>query len=298
MATRLLVLGARGQLARALADASAPFTITAWSRDQLNLNDLGAIGPAIETFRPDAVINAAAYNAVDAAETDSEGAFRINRDAPAHAAQACARLGIPFVHVSTDFVFDGTKGAPYAETDAPRPLNVYGASKAAGEQAVEEAGARSAIVRTSWVHSAHGSNFVRTMLHLAETNETVRVVGDQIGSPTWAFDLTSAVLKLTEGLLQRDPGAEGVFHYCNAGGVSRADFAAAAIAGAARRGLRTHARVVAITTAEWPAPAARPHDSRLDCARYAFWAGAAPPPWEASLERCLDEMFAPQAAQP
>ncbi|MES1203544.1 MAG: dTDP-4-dehydrorhamnose reductase [Pseudomonadota bacterium] len=288
MSATILVLGQTGQMARALAAAPGRGVLTL-GRDRLDLSDLDAIAPAIAAAAPAAVINAAAYTAVDKAETDQEAAFRLNRDAPARAAAACARLDIPFLHISTDFVFDGQKGAPYLEDDKTNPLSVYGRSKAAGETAVLAAGARAAIVRSSWLYAADGANFVRTILRLARERGRVRVVADQRGRPTWAADLAGALLMIAQHLMDGDPNAEGVFHFCDSGDASWADLAEAAIEGAARRGAPP-ASVERITTADYPTPARRPADSRLDCARFIALTGAAPPPWRDSLERCLDEM--------
>ncbi len=289
MPQTVLVLGQHGQLARALAAAPGGSVLT-YGRSRLDLNDLEAIEPAIAAAAPAAVINAAGYTAVDKAETEQDVAFRINRDAPARAAAACARLDIPFVHVSSDFVFDGAKGSPYVETDAVNPASIYGRSKAEGEAAVLSAGGRAAIIRTSWVYAAEGANFVRTMLRLAGERGLVRVVADQRGRPTWAADLAEALLLITSRLIGHDAAAKGLFHYSNSGDATWADLAEAAITGAAQRG-GTSARVERITTADYPTPARRPVDSRLDCTRFASLAGAPPPPWRESLERCLNEMF-------
>ena len=188
MPFRLLVLGASGQLATALRAAADTRTIvTALGRADIDLARPDAeetLAAALHAHAPDAVVNAAGYTAVDAAESDAAGAFALNYDAPRAAAQACAAAGVAFVHVSTDYVFDGAKGAPYAETDAKQPLNIYGRSKSDGEDAVLAAHERAAVVRTSWVFSATGSNFVKTMLRLAGERDGVDVVADQIGRPT------------------------------------------------------------------------------------------------------------------
>lgn len=289
MTPEFLVLGKAGQVARALATAAGPDRVIALGREELDLADLGAIAPAIGALRPALVINAAAYTAVDAAEKAPDAAFRLNRDAPAEIARACAALEIPLVHVSTDFVFDGAKGAPYVEADPVSPLSVYGRSKADGEAAVAGAGGKTAILRTSWVYAAEGGNFVRTMLRLARERGVVRVVDDQRSRPTWARDVAEALLLLGRRLRDREPEAEGVFHFSNAGEATWADLAEAAIDGAARRGAPS-ARVERIATVDFPTPARRPADSRLDCSRFFAFSGAAPPDWRASLERCLDEM--------
>jgi dTDP-4-dehydrorhamnose reductase len=289
MKAEILVLGRSGQVTRALMLAAAGQDAVALGRGQLDLADIAAIGPAIRAACPAIVINAAAFTAVDAAEKDVDAAFQLNRDAPGEIARACAALDVPLIHISTDFVFDGEKGAPYAEGDPVNPLNVYGRSKAAGEAAVAAAGGRFAIVRTSWLYAAEGSNFVRTMLRLARERGAVRVVADQLGRPTWAADVADALLLIGRRLCARDASAEGVFHFCSSGDATWADLAEAAIEGAARRGAAP-ASVERITTADYPTPARRPRDSRLDCARFTALSGSAPPPWRVSLERCLDEM--------
>jgi dTDP-4-dehydrorhamnose reductase len=286
---RLLIIGKSGQAARALVSAAHGFDAVALGRGELDIANLSAIAPTIGAVRPAVVVNAAGFTAVDAAEKEAGAALLLNRDAPGEVARVCAALGVPLVHISTDFVFDGSKGAPYAESDPVSPLNVYGRSKAGGETAVAGAGGRFAIVRTSWLYAAEGNNFVRTILRLARERGAVRVVADQFGRPTWAADLAGVVLLIAQRLIDRDANAEGVFHYCNSGDASWADLAEAAIEGAARRGA-PHASVERITTADYPTSARRPADSRLDCARFIALLGAAPPRWRDSLERCLDEM--------
>lgn len=288
MSADILVLGRTGQVARALIAAGGA-GVASFGRDQLDLADISAIAPALREARPRIVINAAAFTAVDAAESEKDAAFRINRDAPGEIARVCTALDIPLVHISTDFVFDGKKGAPYVENDPVNPLNVYGESKAAGEAAVAAAGGKFAIVRTSWVYASDGGNFVRTILRLARERGHVRVVADQFGRPTWAADLAQALLLIARRLRDGDAGVAGVIHFCNSGDASWAEFAEAAIEGAVRRGAPA-ARVERITAAEFPTRARRPVDSRLDCAHFTKLSGAAPATWRAALERCLDEM--------
>lgn len=285
---RILVFGKSGQVATALAHAPSSFEVTALGRGEADLSTLDTIAAAIAALRPAVVINAAAYTAVDAAEGDVAAAYALNRDAPAAMARVCADTATPFVHISTDFVFDGTKGAPYVESDPVAPRSVYGASKAEGEAAVLAAGGDISVVRTSWVYAATGKNFVCTMLNLAATRDEVRVVADQHGRPTYAPDLAGALLKIAGALIEGDDGAAGLIHYANSGEAVWADLAEAAIEGGAARGLR-RVPVTRITTAEYPTPAQRPADSRLDLARFTRWAGEAPPQWREALARCLDE---------
>ena len=235
------------------------------------------------------MINAAAYTAVDRAESEVEAAFRLNRDVPAEAARACAALGVPFVHFSTDYVFDGSKPEPYVESDPVSPASVYGRSKAEGEEAVRAAGGAGAIVRTSWVYSAFGSNFVKTMLRLGREREEVGVVADQLGRPTWAEDCARGALLLAQALLAGRAEAAGVFHLAGEGDATWADFAEAIFEErpAADRG---PTRVRRITTADYPTPARRPANSRLNTDKLQRTLGWRPGPWRAGLRACLAEM--------
>jgi dTDP-4-dehydrorhamnose reductase len=245
----------------------------------------------LRDLRPDAVINAAAFTDVDRAETEAAAAFALNRDGPAALARACADLGAPLVHLSTDYVFDGAKPAPYVETDAKAPLNLYGHSKSEGEDSVLASGAHAAIVRTSWVFAAHGRNFLRTMLRLAEARDEIPVVADQIGRPTAASDLAQTCLAVALRALDRDPTSRGVFHYSDAGDASWADFAEAIFSEAAKAGLKL-ARVKRITTAEFPTPARRPANSRLDSTKIGAALGVAPRDWREACAICVREVLA------
>jgi dTDP-4-dehydrorhamnose reductase len=262
---RVLVFGRRGQVARALQVAASPLERVFAGRERLDLAAPGAdIAGLIAEVRPAAVINAAAFTSVDAAETEVTTARRLNCDAPARMAEACAAAGAPFVHCSTDYVFDGEKGAPYVETDPRGPINAYGRTKADGEAAVgaiAARGARIAIIRTSWVFAAGGGGFLGAML-AARDREAVRVVDDQRGSPTPAAACAQAALLLAQALIDGDPGAEGVFHAAGQGGVSRAELAAALFARLPRG-----PKVVRVASSEFPAPAARPRDTRLCSAK-------------------------------
>jgi dTDP-4-dehydrorhamnose reductase len=291
--TAILVLGRNGQVARELArlskTAGAAHMVFA-GRDRLDL--LSGADPAslIDEVKPRAVINAAAYTAVDKAESEPRAAYRLNRDAPAAVARACAERGTPLVHISTDYVFAGDKRAPYLEDDPRAPQGVYGRSKSEGEDAVAASGARHAILRTAWVYSAHGSNFVKTMLRLAQTRDEIGVVDDQVGNPTWAGDCARAMLLAAEALADSDAGAEGVFHVAGEGDATWAAFAAAIFAERERRGLGFSPRVRRITTAEYPTPARRPANSRLDCGKFLRQFGWRPGPWPAALSRCFDDL--------
>jgi dTDP-4-dehydrorhamnose reductase len=209
-------------------------------------------------------------------------------------AKACKDRGLAFVHISTDYVFDGSKAGPYVETDARAPLGVYGASKAQGEEAIAAVGGDYVIVRTAWVYSAFGANFVKTMLRLAATRDELGVVADQHGCPTWAQDVATATLMLSQRLIAGDPAGQGIFHAAGLGDASWAEFARAIFAGSAARG-GPAAVVKSITTADYPTPARRPANSRLACERLERVLGWRPGPWRESLSLCLDELLSRDA---
>ncbi len=279
----ILVTGATGQLGHAIAEARPE--VTAVGRDTLDFDRKATIAAALAAHAPSLVINAAAYTAVDKAETDAAAAMRANRDGPAELARCCAEHGIPLIHVSTDYVFDGEKGAPYVETDAPNPTGVYGASKRAGEEAVLASGARTVIVRTAWVFSATGRNFVRTLAAAAARNPVLRVVADQQGCPTAAPDLARVLLGIADRLLLgwRD-GYGGIVHAAGAGATTWHGLAVALFEERARLGHPVPG-IVPITTAEWPTPVRRPPDSRLDQALLLARFGLSMPPWQEGLAR-------------
>lgn len=285
MPHRILILGRHGQLATELQHLAPPagFEILTLGRDQLDLRKPGQIAGIFHESTPSVVINAAAFTAVDAAESEPDAAFALNRDAPREIAKACAMLGAPLIHLSTDYVFDGAKSAPYLEADATAPLNVYGASKLAGEQAVLASDAHAVIVRTSWVFAAHGANFVRTMLRLAETRSAVNIVDDQVGRPTWARDLAACCFDLAVRALDRDPEPKGLLHFSGADDASWADFAEAVFAESGR-----DVRVHRIRTRDYDTPARRPLNSRLNNDR-AIGMGFTSKPWREALAQCLRE---------
>lgn len=244
-----------------------------------------SLAELVERVAPAIVVNAAAYTAVDKAEDDVDAAFRTNAEAPGVLARACALRDIPFVHYSTDYVFDGQGSRPYREDDPTAPLGVYGASKLAGEDAVRSAGGRHLILRTAWVYGRHGHNFMKTMLRLGEDRDELRVVADQIGSPTPA----RLIADVTAGLLQR-PDAEGTFHLTAAGQTSWHGFAAAIFEEAVARGLIARApRVLPITTADYPTRARRPAYSCLDVGKLERVLARRIPSWRAGLTRVLQE---------
>lgn len=254
--------------------------------------DEDAIHAALAAARPEAIVNAAAHTAVDKAESERELAFAINAEGAGGVARAAARLGIPVVQISTDYVFAGDKPSPYVESDPTGPTGVYGASKLAGEQAVLASGADAAILRTAWVYSPFGANFAKTMLRLAATRDEVGVVADQIGCPTSALDLADAVIAVAVNLAQHsDPAARGLFHATGTGEGSWADFAEAIFAASAAVG-GPSARVKRITTADYPTPAQRPANSRLDCSKLAAVHGVRLPDWRESTRAVVARLVA------
>ena len=291
----ILVSGGNGQLGTELARYRWPedWVARTVARGDLDLLDTDAIAATVASHPWAAVINTAAYTAVDKAEGDPVAAWAVNALAPAALAAACAKANIPIIQVSTDYVFDGAKDGAWEVGDPVAPLGVYGASKLGGELAVATSGARHAIVRTAWVVSAHGNNFVRTMLRLAGDRGMLRVVDDQQGSPTAAADL-AAVLATVAMRLADDPASPtGTFQFSNAGAVTWAGFARAIFEASAKRGGPT-AAVEPITTADFPTLARRPANSLLshDAIRAAY--GIEPRPWRESLEDILDELIGPQ----
>ncbi len=287
----ILVLGHWGQVARELGKLGAPegYELEFAGRDRLDLANLPDPRRLLDQVRPAAVINAAGYTAVDKAESDPDEALLLNRDAPARFARACTEANIAFVHFSTDYVFDGSKPEPYVETDPVNPIGVYGASKAAGEAEVLGAGGRAIVLRTSWLYSAFGANFVKTMLRLAKDREEVAVVADQIGRPTWAEDCARGALRSVQALLDGQVRSPELYHLAGKGDASWADFAEAIFAVSAERG-GPAARVKRITTAEYPTPARRPANSRLDCTKITGALDIRARPWRQSLTACFEEL--------
>ncbi len=289
----VLLLGGAGQVGTELRRALAPRgAIVAPSHAELDLADADALRRTVRGVAPQAIVNAAAYTAVDQAEREPALAHAINGDAPGVLAEEAARLDVPLVHYSTDYVFDGTAAVPYDEGAATAPLSVYGASKLAGERAVLQGGARALVLRTSWVYGAHGRNFLATMLRVAQRADDapVRVVGDQRGAPTSSAFLADATARLLAGA--EASGAWGLYHVAAAGMTTWCEFARAIFAGAARRGMRVP-RVECITTAAYASPVTRPAYSVLDTSRAARTFGLVAESWQAQLERVLDARLGP-----
>jgi dTDP-4-dehydrorhamnose reductase len=285
----IVVTGGTGQLATALARLGDVVVV---GRPQLDFDRPETLD-ALFTARPPALlINAAAWTAVDAAEREPEAARRANTDGPARLASLCQRHGTRLIHISTDYVFDGEKGAPYVEADLPSPTGIYGATKLAGEIAVRAACPDAVILRTSWVYAQTGRNFVNTMLAAARRLPTLRVVADQRGCPTNAEDLARAVLQIAAAMRAGAPG--GLFHAAGSGETSWHGFAQAIFDAARPYGWPVPA-IEAIATADWPTPARRPADSRLDCTSLAEHFGVQLPAWRPSLERTIAAIAATMA---
>ncbi len=285
---RLLVTGAEGQLARKLAAMSRPnVTIMAVGRPDLNVCHPATVDRAIGTFKPDIVINAAAYTAVDKAESESEAAFAVNRDGAGNVAAAAAKAGLPVIHISTDYVFTGDKSTAYVETDKTGPTGVYGASKLAGEQAVAAANFQHLIVRTAWVYSDTGSNFAKTMLRLAADRDEISVVSDQIGNPTSAAVLAQGLVNAASEMLgSKSFDAFGLYHLTGDGSTNWAGFARRILT-ASRESGGPWCEVKEIATSQYPTPAKRPANSRLSNEKFFTRFDWRAPAWQVSCDEVV-----------
>jgi dTDP-4-dehydrorhamnose reductase len=279
---KILLLGRNGQVGWELERALAPLgELTALGRANLDLADVPPLVARVRALQPEVIVNAAAYTAVDKAESERETAFAVNATAPRVLAEEAKRIGALLVHYSTDYVFDGAKASPYVEEDPTNPLNVYGASKLAGERAITASGCRHLIFRTSWVYGPRGANFMLTMLRLARERPELRVVDDQVGAPT----SSSAIARATAAALERalrSPGLAGLYHLAASGETTWCGFARAILAQA---GLA--APVVPIRSEEYPTPARRPRNSRLDCSRLRATFGVTLAPWQEGLREAM-----------
>jgi dTDP-4-dehydrorhamnose reductase len=293
---RILVTGTSGQLAQSLIEAGLALgaDVVAMRRPQLDLTLPGSIRSALADAAPDVVVNAAAYTAVDRAETEEKLAHAVNAGGAGELALQCARRGAALIHVSTDYVFDGTKPTPYLEDDPPAPLNAYGRSKLAGEKAVAAACARHLILRTSWIYSPFGTNFVRNMLRLGAERAELAVVDDQVGCPTYAPHLARAVLDLASRMAEAgDADARwGIYHAAGAGETSWHGLARDVFDATRARGLPTPV-LKAIPAAAYPTAASRPANSRLACDRLAATFGLALPDWRIGVRECLARLLGP-----
>jgi dTDP-4-dehydrorhamnose reductase len=292
---KVLVLGCRGQVGRELTRAAwgAGTEVVGLSRPQFDITSPEHNEGAIAKHRPQFVINAAAYTAVDKAESDLATAFAVNDHGPLVLAATCCRYGIPLIHLSTDYVFDGCAQRPYRESDAIGPINAYGRSKAAGEAAVRLRQPRHIILRTAWVYASHGQNFVRTMLRLAAERDEVSVVADQFGTPTSAPDIVATLVtmlqQITAGRAAAGDDLWGTYHFTAAGETTWHDFAACIFRHLERNGSRPP-RLKPISTSDYPTPARRPANSRLDCTLIEQTFGIVRTPWQEGLNRVLEEL--------
>ena len=299
---RVLLLGADGQLGWELRRALLPLgELVALGRAQADLGDAQALRCVLQRLRPAVIVNAAAYTAVDRAESEPELARRVNADAPRVLAEHAAEHGAWLVHYSTDYVFDGNTPRPWRETDVPAPRSVYGHTKLLGEQAIRDSGCAHLILRTSWVFAARGSNFAKTMVRLAREREQLRVVADQVGAPTGA-ELIADISALALHRLLREPalarGNAGLYHLTSSGSTSWHDYARHVLRHVAGRGMQLRCaagQVQPIATSQYPLPAPRPADSRLDCTALQRWLGVSLPAWQPQVERMLDEAYGLQA---
>ncbi|MEZ5813125.1 MAG: dTDP-4-dehydrorhamnose reductase [Alphaproteobacteria bacterium] len=293
---KILVFGKNGQVGYELFclfhdnyNGLTPEDAVFLGRDGVDLSDTDALLKALEDHAPTAIINAAAYTAVDKAESEEALCMAVNAMAPEVMAEYAQDHKIPFIHISTDYVFDGTKTAPYTESDAPCPVNIYGKSKYEGEQAILKTTAPAVILRTSWVYAAKGQNFVHTMLRLGQERDTMGIVNDQIGAPTNAKDIARGILDILPQI-KPDSGPE-LYHMCAQGAGSWYDFAQLIFEEAKERGLTTPSSVTPIASSAYPTPAQRPLNSRMDCSALTKFYGVTLPDWQDSARACLAEIL-------
>ena len=286
---KVLINGRHGQVSHELQRRlGAVGELIVLGRDQLDLAQPDQVRRQVQNIRPDLIINAAAHTAVDLAESEPQAAFAINAVAPGILAEEALALDIPLIHYSTDYVFDGMKAGPYTEDDTPNPLGVYGKSKLAGEQAIRDVQGKHLILRTSWVYSTHGRNFLLTMQRLLQEKPELRVVADQIGAPTWAGTIANSTLALIERWQANEVADWGTYHLSAQGETSWFGFAQA-IGEALRQQGKPCATLIAIPSSDYPTPAARPINSRLDCSRLQRDWGVSQPDWQTALRECLTE---------
>jgi dTDP-4-dehydrorhamnose reductase len=289
---KIAVTGTTGQVVTSLIErgAAAGHDVIAIGRPDLDLADPASVVCALKAAAPDAIVSAAAYTAVDKAESERDLAFAVNSTGPGAVAQAASALGVPLIHISTDYVFDGTLDRPYVESDPTGPTGVYGSSKLAGERAVLDGHDNSAVLRVAWVYSPFGGNFVKTMLRLAADRDELGVVGDQVGNPTSALDIADGIITVATNLVSdSSPDLRGTFHMTAQGEGSWADFAQTIFAASTARG-GPSASVRHIGTADYPTPATRPANSRLNCSRIARVHGVTLPDWRTSLNDVMDRL--------
>ena len=283
---KFLITGAKGQVGHCLVQQlTGKVDILALDRDELDISNQAAVLRTVAEFKPDVIINAAAHTAVDKAETEVELSEDINVKGPLYLAQAANQVGALILHISTDYVFNGEGSHEYKESDATGPQGVYGRTKLAGEIAIQQANPRSIILRTAWVFGEHGYNFVKTMLRLAKDRDTLGVVGDQFGGPTYAGDIASVLINIANQILEGKEDAFGIYHFTGKPYVSWNDFAKAIFSEAVSQQVITKAPVVnSITTRDYPTPAKRPANSRLDLSKIKQTFGIEPSDWQKALK--------------
>ena len=290
---RVLLTGAKGQVGWELSNLGGKhgLEILALDRSDLDITNPASVSKEVNRAGVSLVVNAAGYTAVDQAESEPELAFAVNRDGPAYLASACRKAGIPLVHISTDYVFDGQKEGPYLVTDPVSPLSVYGKSKAEGEAEVRKYLQEHFILRTGWLYGVHGDNFVKTMLRLGREREAVQVVSDQYGCPTYAADLAETILKISTRFLQGGQVQWGTYHYCGKGVTTWHGFAEEIFRLASEYASLKVKRIEPISTSEYPTPAQRPTSSILDCSVLEKTFNIHPRPWAERLAHMLDVLF-------
>jgi dTDP-4-dehydrorhamnose reductase len=289
----ILLLGSNGQLGWEILRMAkfGDAECLGLDRPEFDITDRQAVGKAVDKGKFSIVINAAAYTAVDKAESERDEAFAVNAEGPGSLASVCVQQGIPMIHISTDYVFDGLKGSPYVETDPVCPTSAYGESKAAGENAVRDQIESHLILRTSWLYSTHGNNFVKTILRLASERKELRVVADQHGCPTYAADLAAAILHIAKHIQSGQAIPWGTYHYCGKGVTTWHGFAEKICELAREHRPLQVKRIKAISTEEYPTPAKRPHYSVLDCSKIENVFGIQAGPWQDSLAEMLARTF-------
>ena len=287
------IIGSNGQLGWELVRRAGRrgMHVMALDYPEIDIRDIDSIDACFGSKKIDLVINAAAYTAVDRAESEPEAAFAVNREGPAHLSDRCRKRGIPLIHVSTDYVFDGTKPGAYIEGDPVAPLGVYGQSKAAGEADIRERLAKHIIVRTAWLCGVHGQNFVKTMLKLGREKNTLQVVADQYGCPTIAADLAEAILEAVSQVEKKESVKWGTYHFCGAGKTTWHGFATAIFEIAGQYEKFAVKSVVPISTAEYPTPVKRPANSVLDCTKIEKYFGIRPRPWREGLAEMIEQLY-------
>ncbi len=290
---KLLIIGSKGQLGSELVIECKrnDFSFLALDLPEFNITDPSQVKKTLADFKPSIVINASAYTNVDMAETEPEIAYTVNSDGPANLAVSCDKNRIPIIHISTDYVFDGSKGQPYAESDPVSPLGIYGKSKEKGESKLRSILKQHIILRTSWLYSAYGNNFVKTMLKLGKEKEIIKVVSDQYGCPTCAADLAEAVVDISKQITPNFKIAWGTYHYCGLGITTWHEFAKAIFEIASQYQNYKVSSVEAITTAQYPTKTKRPAFSALDCGLFKKHFGINIKPWQESLEKTIERIL-------